>query len=209
MKRLTLVVAMAAAALFGTAATARAESGQLIYGGRLAFNYSTLLYSGYTYYPAGYGSLGLDAGLLGRLAVVEGQMGVHVGANFIYRGVYATSNYNSREMAVGVPVLFEINPFSFGGLRSSIYEMIFLQIGAQADYVFNYNEYDRNGKSVNSNQYLFDREKFGVGLVLGAVGYFSSYCSLDIRYYYSFTPVDKELARWYPYTYNFGLSFYL
>ena len=223
MKKLTSVVALAVAALIGSAATAQAETGAFIGGGRLALNYSTLYtsttssYSGNTYtYSAGRGGLGLDAGVLGRLAVIEGQMGVHIGANFIYRSVY-NHNYiwadvTTSEMAVGVPILFEINPFVVSGLNSSIYEMIFLQLGIQVDYSFNYNEY-HSGKAVDKDHLGYERNPLGVGIVVGAVGYFNSHLSLDIRYYYAFTEYYKLPSnyywKWYPYTYNIGLSFYL
>jgi hypothetical protein len=214
-----MVVAVAVAALIGSAATARAESGAMIGGGRLALNYSTLYasytssYSGSTStYTAGSGGLGVDAGLVGRLAVVEGQMGVHVGANFIYRSVYNSGLLNSSDMAVGVPILFEINPFVVSGLNSSIYEMIFLQIGLQVDYTFSYSE-TYNGKENTINP--FERNPLGVGIVVGAVGYFNSHLSLDIRWcygvteYYDLSKNPFYYWKWYPYTYNIGLSFYL
>lgn len=216
-------MALAVAALIGSAAMAQAETGAFIGGGRLALNYSTL-YASYTSssgntntYTAGSGGLGFDAGVVGRLAVVEGQMGVHVGANFIYRSVYNqnTSFYNyftTSEMAIGVPILFEINPFVVSGLNSSIYEMIFLQIGLQVDYSFGYSEY-RNNNAIDKNNLVFERNPLGVGIVIGAVGYFNSHLSLDVRYCYGFTEYYKLPSsyywKWYPYTYNIGLSFYL
>jgi hypothetical protein len=220
-KKLTMVVAVAVAALIGSAATARAESGAMIGGGRLALNYSTLItsttssYTGTTRtYTAGDGGFGFEGGLVGRLAVVEGQMGVHIGANFIYRSVYNNEYYylyafNTSEMAVGVPILFEINPFVVSGLNSSIYEMIFLQIGLQVDYTFSYSE-TYNDRTLEKDDTWFEREKVGAGLVIGAVGYFNSHASLDVRYYYAFTSFDKKYAKnWSPYSYNIGLSFYL
>jgi hypothetical protein len=202
-----------AAALFGTATLARAESGAFIGGGRLALNYSTL-FANTTYgnYTAGYGGLGFEGGVVGRLALVEGQTGLHIGANFIYRSVYNyyhnwyyDYDFTSSEMTVAVPVLFEINPFVLSGLNSSIYEMIFIQIGLQADYSISYSEY-HNGRSVSN---WFDRENFGIGAVLGAVGYFNSYLSLDVRYYFGFINYYNGYSNWFPYTYSIGLSFYL
>ncbi len=228
MKKLTMAVAVAVA-LFGSVTAARAESGAFIGGGRLALSYSTLYASGTSYYgdnytySAGDGGFGFEGGLVGRLAVIEGQMGVHVGANFFYRSVYNTSNmwnydysrsryvygadFNSSEMAVAVPVLFEINPFVLSGLNSSIYEMIFIQLGVQADYAFGYSE-ELNGTAVDKED-LWERKNFGIGIVLGAVGYFNSHLSLDVRYYYAFTNYYKKFPKWYPYTGSIGLSFYL
>ena len=228
MKKLTMAVAVAVAMLFGSAATARAESGAFIGGGRLALNYSTLYNSttsssGYTdTYSVGSGGLGFEGGVVGRLAVIEGQMGVHVGANFIYRsvfngtvyyGTYGTTYYHrdnvtSSEMAVGVPILFEINPFVLGGLNSQVYEMIFIQIGLQVDYSFGYSQENNNKKATEA--LMLDRNPLGVGIVIGAVGYFNSHLSLDVRYNLGLVEYYSDItSKWYPYTYNIGLSFYL
>ncbi|GBU27897.1 hypothetical protein R84B8_01440 [Treponema sp. R8-4-B8] len=117
------------------------------------------------------------------------------------------ADFNSSEMAVAVPVLFEINPFVLSGLNSSIYEMIFIQLGVQADYAFGYSE-ELNGTAVDKED-LWERKNFGIGIVLGAVGYFNSHLSLDVRYYYAFTNYYKKFPKWYPYTGSIGLSFYL
>jgi len=210
-KKLTLVVAMAlaAVALTGGVTTARAESGQFICGGRLALNYSNVYFDDYYYsYRYSDGGFGFDGGLIGRFAVVEGQMGLNVGANFTYRQPYFGYSYRTSEMAVSVPVLFEINATTFGARSSNVYELVFLQIGLQADYVFDYTEFYRNQK-ISENSQLWDREKLNFGIVLGAVGYFNSHCSIDFRYYFSFNRFDTELTRWYLYTGSFGLSFYL
>jgi hypothetical protein len=209
-----MVVAMTAAVVAGSATLANAESGALIYGGRLAYNYSTLAYGGSTSNYTTYGGHGFEAGLLGRFAVVEGQMGLHAGANFIYRTPYSydylLSSFSATDMAVSVPVLFEINPFVLGGLNSSVYEMIFVQVGLQADFVVAYSEDHGSITVTDPNLQFFEREKFNIGLVVGAVGYFNSHVSFDIRYYYAFTCFDKTNAKnWYPYSISAGLSFYL
>jgi len=223
-KRLTLVGAVAAAVLIGSATLAQAETGALIGGGRLALNYSTLYVStsgsSSSTYTAGNGGIGFEGGVLGRLAVVEGQMGVHVGANFIYRSVYNgrvtygtypfyhVDNVTSSEMVVAVPVLFEINPFVVSGLNSSVYEMIFIQIGLQVDYSVSYSQENNGVKATEALD--LGRNPLGVGVVIGAVGYFSSHISLDIRYCYGFTEYYKDItSKWYPYSYSVGLSFYL
>jgi len=214
---------MAVAALTlagGSVSTARAESGAFITGGRLAFNYSNIAFNrtdryGNTY-AVGYsdGGYGVEAGLQGRYAVVEGQMGVNIGANFIYRTPFYYYNgwsgksWNSNEMAISVPLLFEVSPSTFGANSSSVYEIIFFQIGVQADYVFNYAEtYDN--KSRDEDNMLWGREKVNVGLVIGAVGYFNSHCSLDLRYLLGLTSFDKDDKKSYLYSGSLGLSFYL
>jgi hypothetical protein len=201
-KRLTLVVAVAAV-LLGAAGTARAESGQLIYGGRLAYNYSQVRYNDSYSYAYNDGGHGFEAGLIGRFAVVPGQMGVSVGANYVYREpFYFNSSNNANEMAVSVPLLFEVSPSTFRS--GDVYEMIFLQIGIQTDYVFKFNE---------KNSYNFvpwDRENLvNVGLVIGAVGYFNSHCSLDLRYYLTLNSFAKNDKDSYLYSGSLGLSFYL
>jgi len=210
---------MAVAALTlagGSVSTAQAESGQLITGLRLAYNYSNLVYDG-GYYDEYDGGSGIEAGVLGRLAVIEGQMGVHLGVNAIYRVPYYW-NTNNRlfETAVSVPLLFEINPFVLSGLNSNVYEMIFIQIGVQADYVIDFAFKDAfyNGTTYEEK---WDRNNVNVGIVIGAVGYFNSHCSLDIRYNYSITDFakvkdyrgrDKD-DKAYLYSGSLGLSFYL
>jgi len=207
-------MAVAAVALTGSLTMARAESGQFIFGGRLGLNYSNLYFDDYYYYDSYHyyrysdGGFGFDGGVIGRLAVVEGQMGLNIGANFLYRQPFLGYSYRTSEMAVSVPLLFEINAATFGARNSNVYELVFLQIGVQADYVFDYAEFSRNRKMSQSSQ-LWDREKLNFGLVLGAVGYFNSHCSLDFRYYFSFNRFDTELTRWYLYSGSFGLSFYL
>jgi hypothetical protein len=200
-----------AAMLLGSVTAARAESGQMLMGGRLAYNYSTLVYGGNANYTRYGGGSGFEGGLLGRFALVEGQMGVHVGANFIYKTVLE----NTNDMAVGVPILFEINPFVVSGLNSSIYEMIFVQIGLQPEYLVAYSEYI-DGKWVTEvSDQFYDREKFNIGLVIGAVGYFNSHVSFDIRYNYGLIPFARNtgaydfVKNWYPYSITAGLSFYL
>jgi len=212
-KKLTMAVAVAVAMLFGSAATAQAESGAMIGGARLALNYSAL-YASTTYanYVAGYGGLGFEGGPIGRFAIVEGQMGLNFGANFVYRSVYNydawyySSAFESSEMTVAVPILFEISAATFGLRSSDIYELVFIQLGVQADYAFGYSE-TYGGKAVDNN--YFERENFGFGLVIGAVGYFNSHVSLDVRYYYAFTNYYKDISRWSPYTASLGLSFFL
>lgn len=209
MKRLTLIVA--AAALFGTVTMARAESGQFLAGGRLAYNWSTVTY-GSSSYASSTGGHGFEVGALGRLAVVEGQMGVHIGANFLYRSPISYYSFDATEMAVGVPILFEINPFAVGGLNSSIYEMIFIQVGLQPDYVVSYSETYGGKTYSNKDDQLYERELFNIGLVIGAVGYFSSHVSFDVRYFYgliSYSKEDSYAKNWYPYTISAGFSFYL
>jgi len=210
-KKLTLVGAVAAAVLMGSATLAQAESGAFIGGGRLAYNWSTITYGSSSTYSYGGGS-GFEAGAVGRLAVVEGQMGVHIGANFLYRSSLSFSAFEASEMAVGVPILFEINPFAVSGLNNSIYEMIFIQIGLQPDYIVSYSE-TRNGTTyTDKDDLLYDRTLFNIGLVVGAVGYFNSHVSLDVRYFYglmSYSSEDQYAKNWFPYSVSVGLSFYL
>jgi hypothetical protein len=199
-----------AAALFGTATLARAESGAFIGGGRLAYNYSNIYYDYGRYsYRYSNGGNGVEAGALGRLAIVEGQMGIHIGVNYIYREpFYVYSRYYyydewASEHVVSVPILFEINPFVTGGLNSRYYEMIFIQIGPQIDYGLRFTQ---------DVSFPWDRKKSGnidVGLVIGAVGYFNSYCSLDLRYYYAFTGFAANDQRSFLYSGSLGLSIYL
>lgn len=184
MKKLTLVVAVTAA-LIGSVTSARAESGTLIGGGRLALNYSNLVYDGY--YDANDGGIGIEAGVLGRYVVVDNLVGVHAGFNVIYREPYYWDRNNrAHETAVSVPLLFEINPFVSSGLSSSYYEMIFVQVGLQADYVFDFTMKDNIFKGTSSEE-NWDRNNVNIGVVLGAVGYFNSNCSLDIRAVYGVT----------------------
>jgi len=200
-KKLTLVVAMTVAALFWGAAPARAESGQLLAGLRIAYNYSNIFYDD-LYYNYNDGGHGIELGLVGRYAVVESQVGIHLGVNYIYREPFYFNEKNrAHEQTVSVPLLFEINPFVLGGLNSLYYEMIFFQFGVQADYVFEFME-------KNSYSYVaWDREKTNVGLVIGAVGYFNSHSSLDLRYNYGITRFVKD-EKSYLYSGSLGLSIY-
>jgi hypothetical protein len=213
---------VAALALLGSAVSARAESGQFIFGGRLGYNYSNISFTvndRYGSYYADYsdGGHGFEGGLIGRYAIVEGQMGVNIGANYLYRTPFYYYYWGSKqaqettEMAVSVPLLFEVSPATFGG--SSVYELMFLQIGVQVDYIFKFDE-TINGKSLGEKERGYDREKVNVGLVLGAVGYFNSHCSLDLRFNYSFTKFAKfdAFELWtnsFLYSGSLGLSFYL